>query len=59
MNRRGWLGTNGTREGVGGSHTSMSGRRSSSVSAPGNERSDIPGDGGGGGGCELSASSGR
>jgi hypothetical protein len=58
MNKRGWLGTKGTREGIGGSHTDMSGRRPSSVSAPGSERSDVPGDSGCGG-CELSASSGR
>lgn len=49
MNRRGWLGTKGTREGTRGSHMDMSGRRSSSVSAPGSERSDVPGDGDGGG----------
>ena len=44
-------------DGTGGADTEGSERRSSSVSAPGSERRDEPGEDGGD--CGLSASSGR
>lgn len=58
MNKRGWLETNGTPwNGVKGTNADAPGRRSSSVSAPGSERSDVPGEDGED--VRLSVSSGR
>lgn len=58
MNKSGWLEANGTPwNGAKGTNADAPGRRSSSVSAPGSERRDVPGEDGEDG--RLSVSSGR